>query len=255
VTHSLLLVFAHPDDETYATGATIARCASEGVRCSLYCATDGGAGQSSGIPVSSPVELGLLRRTELRAACEILGIQSVVFGGFPDGQLPVVNPEDVIGQIVLSIRRQRPDVVLTFGPEGAPTQHRDHRAISALTQMAFRFAGTDDHYTQQIVDGLFPHSAGRLCHVTWPTPAPDAFYPVKGEPIDVEIDARPWNAVKRRAFEAHRSQAQHRENFERYAITDSEYFSVVAGRPAPLGATDLFADLSLGERLDGGGKG
>ena len=254
MTPSLLLVFAHPDDETYATGATIARCASEGVRISLYCATDGGAGRSSGIPVSSPAELGLLRRDELRTAAEILGIHSVEFGGFPDGQLPVVNSEDVIGQIVSVIRREKPDVVLTFGQEGAPTQHRDHRAISALATMAFRFAGTDDHYTQQIVDGLAPHAPARLCHVTWPTPAPDAFYPVKGEPIHVEIDARPWNALKRRAFDAHRSQGQHRENFERYAITDSEYFSVAAGQPTPAGATDLFAGLSVGERLDGGGE-
>ncbi|MDB4891394.1 MAG: LmbE-like protein [Gemmatimonadetes bacterium] len=251
MTPSLLLVFAHPDDETYATGATIARCASDGVRISLYCATDGGAGRSSGIPVSSPAELGLLRRDELRTAAEILGIQSVEFGGFPDGRLPVVNPDDVIGQIVAAIRRSRPDVVLTFGPEGAPTQHRDHRAISALTTMAFLFAGTDDHYTQQIVDGLPPHSPARLCHVTWPTPAPDAFYPVQGEPIHVAVDARPWNALKHRAFDAHRSQGQHRENFERYAITDSEYFSVAAGQPAPDGATDLFAGLLLDQRLDG----
>ncbi len=254
MTPSLLLVFAHPDDETYATGATIARYASEGVRTSLYCATDGGAGRSSGIPVSSPAELGLLRREELRAAAEILGIRSVEFGGFPDGQLPAVNPEDVIGQVVAAIRRERPHVVLTFGPEGAPTQHRDHRAISSLTNIALRFAGTDVHYTQQIVDGLSPHSPARLCYVTWPTPAPDAFYPVKGEAIDVQIDARPWNATKRRAFDAHRSQGQHRENFERYAITDSEYFSVAVGRPAPTGATDLFAGLPLGERLDGGGE-
>ena len=254
MTPSLLLVFAHPDDETYATGATIARYASEGVRCSLYCATDGGAGRSSGIPVSSPAELCLLRRGELHAASEILGVQSVEFGGFPDGHLALVNPDDVIGQIVAAIRRQRPDVVVTFGPEGAPTQHRDHRAISALTDVAFRFASTSDHFTQQIVDGLAPYAPGRLCHVTWPTPAPDAFYPVKGGPIDVEIDARPWNGVKHQAFDAHRSQGQHRENFERYAITDSEYFSVVAGRSAPAGATDLFAGLPLGERLDGGGE-
>jgi LmbE family N-acetylglucosaminyl deacetylase len=254
VTPSLLLVFAHPDDETFATGATIARYASEGVHCTLYCATDGGAGQSSGIPVSSPIELGLRRRTELRAACDILGIGSLKFGGFPDGLLPAVNPDDVIGQIVSIIRREQPDVVLTFGPEGAPTQHRDHRAISTLTDMAFQFAGTSDHFTKQIIEGLSPHSAGRLCHVTWPTPAPDAFYPVKGEPIHIAIDARPWNARKHEAFDAHRTQSQHRENFERYAIAESEYFSVVAGPPAPAGATDLFAGLSLGERLDGGGQ-
>jgi hypothetical protein len=59
----------------------------------------------------------------------------------------------------------------------------------------------------------------------------------------VTIDARPWNALKQRAFEAHRSQHQHRDNFVKYAITDREYYSVVTGEPAPPGATDLFAGL------------
>ena len=79
----LTAVFAHPDDETFATGGTIARYASEGVRCSLYCATDGDAGRSSGIPVSSPAELGALRRAELRAACDVLGIRTLVSGSHP----------------------------------------------------------------------------------------------------------------------------------------------------------------------------
>ena len=65
---SLVAVFAHPDDETFAIGGTLARYAGEGVRCSLYCATDGDAGRSSGIPVSSRAELGALRRRELHAA-------------------------------------------------------------------------------------------------------------------------------------------------------------------------------------------
>ncbi|MEO8335831.1 MAG: PIG-L deacetylase family protein [bacterium] len=254
MTRSLLLVFAHPDDETYATGATVARYANEGVRIALYCATDGGAGRSSGIPVSSPEDLGHVRRAELREACDVLGIASVEVGGYPDGELPLVDPDVVIGRIVSMIRREKPDVVLTFGPEGAPTQHRDHRAISTLTDAAFRFAGSSDHYTQQLLDGIEPHTAGRLCHVTWPTPGPDAFYPVKGGPIHVEIDARPFNTLKHRAFDAHRSQGQHRENFERYAITDSEFYSIAAGRPAPAGATDLFAGLLVGERLDRGGE-
>src|SRR3954470_2077015 len=110
----LTAVFAHPDDETYATGGTLARYASEGVRCSLYCATDGDAGQSSGIPVSTRGELGALRRAELRAACDVLGVQSVVCGGHPDGDLHGIDPEVVIGEIVAMIRREQPEVVITF---------------------------------------------------------------------------------------------------------------------------------------------
>src|SRR6476660_5139004 len=120
----LTAVFAHPDDETYATGGTVARYASEGVRCSLYCATDGDAGQSSGIPVSSRAELGAVRRAELRAACDVLGVETLVCGGHPDGGLQGVDPEVVMGEIVALNRREQPDVVTPFVPEGPPTGQR-----------------------------------------------------------------------------------------------------------------------------------
>ncbi len=73
----LAAVFAHPDDETFATGATLARYAHDGVQISLFCATDGGAGQSSDIPLASPDELALIRRNELHAAARHLGIRVV----------------------------------------------------------------------------------------------------------------------------------------------------------------------------------
>ena len=55
---TLSAVFAHPDDETFATGGTLAKYAEEGARVTLYCATDGDAGRTSGIPFSSREELG-----------------------------------------------------------------------------------------------------------------------------------------------------------------------------------------------------
>src|SRR4051812_41681556 len=122
---ALTALFAHPDDETYATGGTLAKLAAEGVRCSLYCATDGDAGRSSGIPVSSRAELGALRRAELRAAGDLLGIQTMTHGGHSDGALAAADPDQVMSEMVALVRRERPDVVLTFGPEGAPTMHRD----------------------------------------------------------------------------------------------------------------------------------
>ena len=149
-------LFAHPDDETYATGGTLARCAADGVRVSLYCATDGDAGQSSGIPVSNRAELGALRRAELRAACAVLGIASVVHGGHGDGMLASTEPDIVIGEMVQLLRLERPDVVLTFGPEGAPTMHRDHRAISRLATSAVLLAGTATAFPEQLADGLRP---------------------------------------------------------------------------------------------------
>ena len=241
----LTAVFAHPDDETFATGGTIARYSAGGVRCSLYCATDGDAGQSSGIPVSSRAELGALRRDELLAACRILGVARVATGGHPDGALQSVDPDRVIGEIVALLREERPDVVVTFGPEGAPTQHRDHKVISRLATAAFHLAGTATAYPEQLARGLTPHRAGRLCFATWRPPARDAALPTQGQPIDVAVPVRDWLPRKIEAFEAHRTQQQHRPHFEELALTDEELYFVASGTPVAAGADDLFAGLRL----------
>jgi LmbE family N-acetylglucosaminyl deacetylase len=240
----LTAVFAHPDDETFAIGGTLARYADDGVRCSLYCATDGDAGQSSGIPVSSRAELAALRRAELRAASEVLALATVERGGHADGALAAADPEVLLAEIVRLIRRERPQVVITFGPEGAPTRHRDHRAISRLATAAFLLADTTTAYPAQLAEGLAPHRGDRLCYVTWPTPAPGAELDTEGQPTDVRVSVQAWLPRKRQAFEAHRTQHQHRAHFERLALFDTEDFFVAMGEPVPRGATDLFAGLS-----------
>jgi LmbE family N-acetylglucosaminyl deacetylase len=239
----LTAVFAHPDDETFAIGGTVARYSGDGVRCSLYCATDGDAGRSSGIPVSSRAELAALRRDELRAACAVLGISAIDLGGHPDGTLAATDPEVVTSEIVRLIRRERPDVVLTFGPEGAPTRHRDHQAISRLATAAFLLADTTTAYPEQLAEGLAPHRAERLCYVTWPTPAPGFEPSTEGQPIDISVPVREWLPRKRQAFQAHRTQHEHRAHFERLALAGAEDYFVAIGTPAPRGATDLFAGV------------
>ncbi len=240
---SLVAVFAHPDDETFATGGTLARYAGAGVRCSLYCATDGDAGRSSGIPVASRAELGVLRRRELRAAGDLLGLATIESGGHADGALAAADPELVMSEIVRLIRRDRPAVVVTFGPEGAPTRHRDHRAISRLATAAMLLADTTTAFPEQLAEGLAPHRAERLCYVTWPTPQPGADPPTEGQPTDIRVPVREWLSRKREAFAAHRSQAELLAHFERLALDDTEHYFVAIGAPAPRGATDLFAGL------------
>ena len=239
----LTAVFAHPDDETFAIGGSLARYSGDGVRCSLYCATDGDAGRSSGVPVSSRAELAALRRDELRAACAILGIAALECGGHPDGDLAATDPEVVMSGIVRLIRRERPGVVLTFGPEGAPTRHQDHRAISRLATAAFLLADTTTAYPEQLAEGLAPHRAERLCYVSWATPAPGVEPSTEGQPIDISISVHEWLPRKREAFDAHRTQHEHRAQFERLALAETEDYFVAIGAPAPRGAADLFAGL------------
>jgi LmbE family N-acetylglucosaminyl deacetylase len=241
---ALTALFAHPDDETFATGGTLAKHAAEGVRCSLYSATDGDAGRSSGIPVSSRAALGALRRAELRAACDVLGIQTLACGGHPDGALAAADPDVVMGEMVSLLRRERPDVVLTFGPEGAPTMHRDHRAISRLATAAVLLAGTATAFPEQLAGGLRPHRAARLCYVTWEPGAYGALHPVDGQPVHITIPVREWLARKREAYHAHKTQRQHEASFEAAAMHDTECYFVATGTPAPSGAADLFAGMN-----------
>lgn len=240
---SVCALFAHPDDETFAIGGTLARYSGEGVRCSLYCATDGEAGRSSGLPVSSRAELASVRRDELNAACEVLGIATLARGGHPDGGLAAADPDTVLSEMVRLIRRERPGVVLTFGPEGAPTRHRDHQAVSRLATAAFLLAGTRTAWPEQAAEGLEPHRAGRLCYVTWVRPAAGAEFDTEGQPIDISIPVREWLPRKQRAFDAHRSQHQHRAHFEQLGLAGDEHYFVAIGAPVPRGAADLFAGL------------
>ena len=240
MTRSLAAVFAHPDDETFATGGTLAKHSEAGARVALYCATDGDAGRSSGIPFSSREELGRIRRDELLAACALLGVHAVEHGGHPDGALAAADPDVVIGQIVGFLRRERPQVVLTFGPEGAPTGHRDHKAICRFATSAVLLAGTAA-FPDQLSAGLAPHRPERLCYVTWPMPGPDEAPRQEGQPIHLRIAVERWHPRKLDAFFAHRTQLDHEAYFRREAMPVTEDYFVAVGDPVT--GDDLFARI------------
>ncbi|HEX5581662.1 MAG TPA: PIG-L family deacetylase [Gemmatimonadaceae bacterium] len=241
----LACVFAHPDDETFSSGATLARYSAAGAACHLLCATDGDAGTSSDIEVSSREELGRLRRAELHEAARVLGARSAHSLGLLDGGLPEADADALIGGIVRFLRAHRPQVVITFGPEGAPNLHRDHRAISRVATAAFFLAGLPDAYADQLEgpDALAPHAPHRLYYVSWEPPGPGAGFP-HAVPLTARIDPRPWNDVKRAAFDAHRTQHVLRDAFERIAMKDTEAFALAAGTPQPRAVVeDLFEGL------------
>jgi len=132
----LMAVFAHPDDESLAAGGLLAKYAAEGVETYLVCATRGEAGRYIDGYGQVPAEtLGRIRTNELRRATEILGIRRTFFLGYRDGQLDQVDPDEASARIAEHIRMVRPDVILTFGPDGL-YGHPDHIAISQLTSAA-----------------------------------------------------------------------------------------------------------------------
>ena len=236
-------VFAHPDDETFVAGATIAKLTAAGHRVDLFCATDGDAGRSSGIPISSRAELGALRRVELAAASRVLGIASLSTPGHGDGVLKEVDPDRLVGEIVYFVRRYQPDVLLTFGPEGAPTQHRDHRAISRAATAAFFLAGLSSEYADQLRE-VEPHSTSRLYYAAWDEPAPEAELKALSLPVSCRIPVGEYLVTKREAFRAHASQRQHERRFEELTMLPTERFALAAGLPQPRSVTEsLFEGL------------
>jgi LmbE family N-acetylglucosaminyl deacetylase len=133
----LLAVLAHPDDESLGFGGALAKYAAEEIEVYLVTATRGEAGRFFGALGRSgdPLEVGRVREAELRAAAAVLGVREVSILGFPDGALDHVPSATAIRSIVSHIRRIRPDVIVTFGPEGA-YGHPDHIAVSQFAASA-----------------------------------------------------------------------------------------------------------------------
>jgi LmbE family N-acetylglucosaminyl deacetylase len=151
---TLLAVLAHPDDESFGMGGTLALYAANGVEVHLLCATKGEVGEVTPELIKGFDSIASLRTAELNCAAGILGLSSVGYLGFrdsgmagsPDNENPdaLVNQpiEKVAIQIVESIRRLRPQIVVTFDPIGG-YRHPDHIAIHKATVMAFQLAGND----------------------------------------------------------------------------------------------------------------
>lgn len=234
-------IFAHPDDETFCVGGIIAKYAAAGAEIDLYCATHGDAGKSASVPVSSREELGTIRRQELDAAARILGIRAIDMGRYRDGEVSEADTYQLVGDIVSFIRRTRPHVVLGFGPEGAPTGHRDHRSLSYASTAAFFLSELATSYPDQ---GLQPYRARRLFYHAWAYPMPDPRLELESVPATALIDVREWKHCKAAAFEAHATQRGSSHAFYSSALVDVERLAFAAGdaQPAPM-IDDIFAGL------------
>ena len=133
--HRLLIVTAHPDDESFPIGGTIARYASQGVDVTLLCATRG----EKGIPNLEAAAAAALREQELRKAAAELGVSDIRFLDLIDGEVMQVGAGQVVSRLMVALQQIRPDAVITFGPDGI-SGHPDHIAISHYTTLAFKLA-------------------------------------------------------------------------------------------------------------------
>jgi N-acetyl-1-D-myo-inositol-2-amino-2-deoxy-alpha-D-glucopyranoside deacetylase len=145
---TLLAVLAHPDDETFGTGGTLALYARRGVAVHLVCATRGEVGDVDADHMKGYATIAELREAELRCAAGILGLSGVHFLGYRDSGMPgsidnshpqalAAQPLDkVAAEVAHYIRLLRPQVLITFDPIGG-YRHPDHIAIQRATVRAF----------------------------------------------------------------------------------------------------------------------
>jgi LmbE family N-acetylglucosaminyl deacetylase len=136
----ILGVFAHPDDEIFCFGGTIARCADFGAVTGIASLTQGEAGQIRDAGAATRRTLGAVRYKELHASGSALGVDRITCLDLGDGRLASRAPGELAAIVRDLIEGFGPDVVVTFGPDGG-SGHPDHVAschatVEAIGSMA-----------------------------------------------------------------------------------------------------------------------
>ncbi len=274
----LLAVFAHPDDETFGPGGTLAKCAAEGVAVHLVCATRGEAGDSDITDWGACEDLACRREEELRCAASILGLTEVHLLGYRDsgmaGSLANQHPRalvradpDVLAEQVADLMRQlRPQVVLTFDPYGG-YGHPDHIAMHRTTVAAFQRCRSDcqSDPPQKLYFATFPHTTLRWGVRLMPLFGVDPAAVGKNRdinlravlehelPITTRIDIRATYDVKQKAAACHSSQQSGPRSFwgrlpawlvRRWQSTETFYRAVPPFQRGERVERDLFAGVA-----------
>jgi LmbE family N-acetylglucosaminyl deacetylase len=189
----LMVITAHPDDESLGMGGTLAKYASEGVETYVVCATRGQAGRyMDGVDHPGAEAMGRIRSDELRGAATELGVREVHFLDYMDADLAQADSVEATAKIVAHLRRVRPQVVLTFDQAGA-YGHPDHIAICQLATAAV-LAAADANYDAGTSEP--PHAVSKLYYMAWTESKwaayQEAFKTLTSTVDGTERQATPW---------------------------------------------------------------
>ncbi|UFJ39376.1 PIG-L family deacetylase [Brevibacillus humidisoli] len=194
----LLFLFPHPDDESFACAGTLAKYHEAGEETYLVCATSGCKGKSGPFQFTCREELASHREQELRQAASILGITETFLYRYPDGSLADQDFAKLTGRIAETLLAVKPNVVVTFPPDGV-TGHPDHITLSKATVQA----------VLQVEPMLHPEHYSDFYFVSIPhyydhcqDKGPQAAVPITGK-----VDISPYRQTKGEALRAHQSQA------------------------------------------------
>ncbi len=216
---TLLAIYAHPDDEAFGTGGTLTKYASEGVDVHLITATMGEAGQVANPEFEFPQPISVVREQELRCACQQYGIKELHLLGYIDGQTTVVPQNEAVFKVVKLLRQIKPDVVITFGPEGV-YGHYDHLAVHRWASAAVKLAAESECWE----DAGPPHEVAKFYYRALPqqqidqmsemmgrdyVPMDGVPFPFVGYPMDqitTVIDVSNYAQAKLKGIRCHASQ-------------------------------------------------
>jgi len=240
---SLLTVHAHPDDEASKGAGTVARYKDEGVHTVLVCCTGGEEGEILNPAMDRPEvhqRLHAVRREELSRSAKIIGYDEVVMLGYRDSGMPDSEankkPEafanapfdEAVGRLVEIIRRERPQVIITYNDDQAGYPHPDHLMVHDISVPAFHRAG-DASWAPELGDAWQP---SKLYYTVWSMArikkmhakmlelglespfTPEWFErPSQDDRITTQIDVADYYHVRQEALLAHATQVDPTSKF------------------------------------------
>lgn len=175
----LLAAFAHPDDEGFGSGGTLAMLVERGAHVTLVCATNGDVGEISDPALANPENLAQVRQQELRNAMNVTGVKDVRFLNYRDSgmvgtpendhpdSLHQAEAESVVGLLMDVIRDVGPNVVITHDPSGG-YGHPDHRAMCRHVTEAVARSRGEAGEAGQPAEGSRAHGSSYLYYVCFP---------------------------------------------------------------------------------------
>jgi LmbE family N-acetylglucosaminyl deacetylase len=184
---SALVIFAHPDDAEYTCGGTVAAWTRQGTEVHYCVLTDGSAGSND--PAVTRESLAPIREAEQRAAAEVLGVKTVTFLGFRDGELEVNL--DARRAVTRVVRTVRPEVIVAPDPSrlwsgSGYINHWDHKQAGTLALTAVMpDAPSRPMFEELLVEGLEPFEVDHLW--VW-AEEPDTFVDIS-ETLEVKLEA------------------------------------------------------------------